>query len=188
MRARRAARGLALALAAAAMAGCAREERRFREVPPSAPPGGVVVVSGGFIPGGHQAQVQATNAYLHNAWAVSEGETLYNQMNCVGCHFHGGGGIGPPLMDAKWIYGGQPENIYLSIQQGRPNGMPAWGTRLTSDQIWKLTAYVTSMSGRLAKDVAPGRQDAMQARTQEQGTPRTPALPYGGTPPSSVLP
>ena len=41
----------------------------------------------------------------------------------------GGGGIGPPLMDDRWIYGSAPENIYASIVQGRPNGMPAWGGR-----------------------------------------------------------
>jgi cytochrome c oxidase cbb3-type subunit 3 len=170
------------------LAGCRREERRFREVPPSSSPGAVVNVSGGFAPGPQQPGVEVTTTYLHNAWAVSEGETLYNQMNCVGCHFHGGGGIGPPLMDAEWIYGGRPQNIFQTIQEGRPNGMPAWGARLSNDQIWKLTAYVMSMSGRLAKDVEPGRQDDMQARTQEQGTPRQPPLPYGGQPPSTVFP
>jgi cytochrome c oxidase cbb3-type subunit 3 len=179
---------LALVLAAASLAGCRREARRFTEVPPSSPPGTIVKVSGGFIPGPQQAPEQVTNAYLHNAWAVSEGETLYNQMNCVGCHFHGGGGIGPALMDSAWIYGGAPENIFQTIQQGRPNGMPAWGTRLTSQQIWQLTAYVMSMSGRLKKDVEPGRTDDMQVRTQEQGTPRQPAVPYGGPPPSTVFP
>jgi cytochrome c oxidase cbb3-type subunit 3 len=178
----------AVALAAWAAAACQREQRRFREVPPSATPGPLVTTSGGFVPGPPQPDVTASNAYLHNAYAVSQGEQLYLQMNCVGCHFHGGGGIGPPLMDDEWIYGGQPENIYQSIEEGRPNGMPAWGSRLSSDQIWKLTAYVMSLSGRLPKDVAPGRNDHMQGKKQEQGTEKMPPKPYGGQPPSTVFP
>jgi len=176
---------VALSLAASA---CQREERRFREVPPSATPGSLVNVSGGFVPGPPQSEVVARTPYLDNAWAVSEGESLYNQMNCVGCHFHGGGGIGPPLMDREWIYGSQPENIYQTIEEGRPNGMPAWGARLSSDQIWKITAYVMSMSGQLKKDIAPGRQDHMQGKKQEQGTEVKPPVPYGGQPPSTVFP
>ena len=45
-------------------------------------------------------------------------------MNCAGCHFNGGGGMGPPLMDNIWIYGDSIENIGASIREGRPNGMP----------------------------------------------------------------
>jgi cytochrome c oxidase cbb3-type subunit 3 len=177
-----------LLLAAATLASCKREERRFHEVPPSSPPTQAVTLSGGFTPGPRQPDLQVTSAYLHNAWAVAEGETLYNQMNCSGCHAHGGGSIGPPLMDAQWIYGGEPENIFRSIQEGRPNGMPAWGPRLSAEQMWKLTAYVMSLSGRLPKTVEPGRTDHMQVRMQEQGTPRQHPIPYGGQPPSSVFP
>ncbi len=71
---------------------------------------------------------------------------LYNQMNCVGCHFNGGGGIGPPLMDTSWTYGGRLDQIYDTIYFGRANGMPAWGGKLTDDQIWKIATYVRSMS------------------------------------------
>jgi cytochrome c oxidase cbb3-type subunit 3 len=184
----RGARLAATISAAVLAAACQREDRHFRETPPSATPGSVVNVSGGFVPGPAQPEVQVRNAYLTNAYAVSEGQNLYNQMNCVGCHFHGGGGIGPPLMDEAWIYGHQPENIYQSIEEGRPNGMPAWGARLSSDQIWKITAYVLSMSGRLRKDVAPARQDHMQGKKQEQGTEVRPPKPYGGQPPSTVFP
>jgi cytochrome c oxidase cbb3-type subunit 3 len=175
-------------LVAMAVAGCRREQRRFREMPPSATPGSEVQVSGGFVPGPPMPEVTTVTPYLHNAYAVSEGKSLYLQMNCVGCHFHGGGGIGPPLMDDRWIYGAQPENIYQSIEEGRPNGMPAWGGRLSNDQIWKLTAYVLSMSGQLSKDVAPGRDDHMQGKKQEQGTEVRQPVPNGGQPPSTVFP
>jgi cytochrome c oxidase cbb3-type subunit 3 len=36
--------------------------------------------------------------------------------------------------------------------------------------VWQLAAYIRSMSGRVRKDVAPGRADAMQATAQEQAT------------------
>src|ERR1044071_3848683 len=45
-----------------------------------------------------------------NAYAIAEGKRLYTQLNCVGCHANGGGGMGPPLMDDKWIYGSAPAN------------------------------------------------------------------------------
>jgi cytochrome c oxidase cbb3-type subunit 3 len=88
----------------------------------------------------------------------------------------------------RWIYGSQPENIYQSIQEGRPNGMPAWGSRLSSDMMWKITVYVMSMSGQVKKDVAPGRDDHMQGKKQEQGTEVREPRPYGGQPPSTVFP
>ena len=173
---------------AASVSACEREQRRFRETPPSATPGSEVQTSGGFVAGPPLPEVTAVTPYLDNAYAVSEGKSLYLQMNCVGCHFHGGGGIGPPLMDDRWIYGAQPENIYQSIQEGRPNGMPAWGSRLSSDMMWKITVYVMSMSGQVKKDVAPGRDDHMQGKKQEQGTEVREPRPYGGQPPSTVFP
>jgi cytochrome c oxidase cbb3-type subunit 3 len=113
---------------------------------------------------------------------VSEGKRLYNQMNCVGCHFQGGGGIGPPLMDAEWIYGSAGRNIFETIVEGRPNGMPSFRGKLGDAQVWQLVAYVRSMSGLLAKDVASGRNDDMQVRSQEQSTPKAsprPTVPVG---------
>jgi cytochrome c oxidase cbb3-type subunit 3 len=50
------------------------------------------------------------------------------------------------LSERQFIYGHEPANIYLSIYQGRPNGMPAWGEMLPADAIWDLVAYVTSIS------------------------------------------
>jgi cytochrome c oxidase cbb3-type subunit III len=179
---------LIVAVITIAASACEREQRRFRETPPSATPGSEVQTSGGFVAGPPLPEVTAVTPYLDNAYAVSEGKTLYLQMNCVGCHFHGGGGIGPPLMDDRWIYGSQPENIHQSIQEGRPNGMPAWGSRLSSDMMWKITVYVMSMSGQVKKDVAPGRDDHMQGKKQEQGTEVREPTRNGGQPPSTVFP
>jgi cytochrome c oxidase cbb3-type subunit III len=73
----------------------------------------------------------------------------------------GGGGIGPPLMDAGWRYGGDPASIFASIMQGRPQGMPSFGGHIPEDQAWQIVAYVRSMSGQLRKDVAPSRADTL---------------------------
>lgn len=87
------------------------------------------------------------NPYANDNQAIVEGRKLFNSMNCVGCHApQGGGGMGPPLSDAQWIYGDRPEQIYLTIMQGRPNGMPAFGSILPDDSIWKLVAYIKTLS------------------------------------------
>src|ERR1044072_292635 len=100
--ARRSAIVLWVVAAAVASASCMREGRGFRVSPPSA--GRVQTVRLTELqPGPAQPPEVTKNEYEENAYAVSEGKRLYEQMNCVGCHFHGGGGIGPPLMDARWI-------------------------------------------------------------------------------------
>lgn len=147
---------------------CEREKRDFHPPPIAS-----------LIPAVRETELQpgppvraapVHDPYEDNAYAVSQGKTLYNQFNCSGCHFQGGGGIGPPLMDADWIYGSRPENIFETVVEGRPNGMPAFGQKIVNDQVWKIVAYVRSMSGLVSKDVAPGRSDDMQVRPQEQST------------------
>jgi cytochrome c oxidase cbb3-type subunit 3 len=107
------------------------------------------------------------NLYEENAYALSEGKQLYSYFNCVGCHANGGGGMGPALMDDKWIYGSDPEQIFASIVEGRPNGMPSWRGRIPDYQVWMLAAYVRSLSGLVPKDAAPGRSDHMKGKTPE---------------------
>ena len=156
-------------LAVLAGLGCERETRRFRELPPTATADTSLRLSP-LQPGPPVRQVRFKSAYEGNAYAVSEGKRLFNQFNCVGCHAHGGGAMGPPLMDAEWIYGSEPENIYATIVEGRPNGMPAFGGKIVTNQVWQLVAYVRSMSGLLKKDVASGREDGLYAAPQEQST------------------
>jgi cytochrome c oxidase cbb3-type subunit 3 len=173
MRSRRGAPGaralraaLAWLAAGAASAACEREERSFREWPPAA--AAPAVRQSELQPGPPVRDAAVRSAYEESAYAASEGKRLFSQLNCVGCHSHGGGGIGPPLMDDEWIYGSEPENIFRTIVEGRPNGMPSFGGKLANAQVWQLVAYVRSMSGLLPKDVAPGRADDMQVRSQEQ--------------------
>ena len=99
-----------------------------------------------------------------NAWTLGEGQRLYNQMNCVGCHSHGGGGMGPPLMDGKWRYGADDAAIFASIVDGRPNGMPSFRQRLGDDQVWQLVGYVQSLGGRASSFAESSRDDHMAVR------------------------
>jgi cytochrome c oxidase cbb3-type subunit 3 len=78
---------------------------------------------------------------------IAAGKQLYAAFNCVGCHFNGGGGMGPPLMDDKWIYGSSMENIGATIREGRPAGMPSFRAMVVDEQVWQLAAYVRSLSG-----------------------------------------
>jgi len=169
------------------LAACQREERNFQGLPPSAASSIPPVRESKLQPGPPTRSASVSGPYERNAYGVNQGKTLYNEFNCSGCHFQGGGGIGPPLMDADWIYGSDPQNIYETISEGRPNGMPAFGGKIAPDQIWQIVAYVRSMSGLLRKDVAPGRNDDMQVRSQEQSTQKAKPV-QSAIPPSSEHP
>lgn len=160
---------LVSALVAGSLVACQRETRRFRESPPAATSADAVTLSD-LQPGPAARDVPVANAYEENAYAVSEGERLFGQYNCSGCHSHGGGGMGPPLMDDEWIYGSEPENIFSTIVEGRPNGMPSFRGKIPNYQVWELVAYVRSLGGLLPKDVAPARDDHMVTSPEPQRT------------------
>jgi cytochrome c oxidase cbb3-type subunit 3 len=131
---------------------CEREKRDFHTPPPGQPPG---------------------DHYQRDAYDVAQGKQLYGSMNCSGCHAHGGGGIGPALTDRLWIYGGNIQQIYFTIRDGRRNGMPAWKNRVTDQQIWQLAAYVRSLGRYVRKDVATSRDDSLQIGKAESRRERT---------------
>lgn len=107
----------------------------------------------GPVPGQLEEPNENLNPYANQRIPIAQGRRLFVEMNCYGCHGgHGGGGMGPSLRDKTWIYGGTDEQVFASIAQGRAHGMPAWGTRLTEDQIWKLVAYIKSMRTPLEAD------------------------------------
>jgi cytochrome c oxidase cbb3-type subunit 3 len=148
---------------------CKREERHF-EPPPT--PANTTVVMSDLQPGAPRPQAPTKNPLEDNANALSDGKRLFSQYNCTGCHANGGGAIGPALMDEKWIYGGDPANIYATIVEGRPNGMPSFRHKISDYQVWEISAYVRSLSGQVRKDVAPGRSDDMNVHRSEQRVER----------------
>jgi len=156
---------LALALALVAT-GCANR-KTSRELQSPAPDSSLprAIAATTLIPGGSASPaIAAPNPLEGNTYAISEGQRLFGWYNCAGCHFRGGGGIGPALMDAKWLYGGAPSQIYRTIVEGAPNGMPAWGGRIPEQQIWQIVAYVQSLDADKKLAQAPGpRSDHLQA-------------------------
>ena len=160
-----------LFLALAALVGCERESRRFEEIPPTAMASGLVrqVVLQPGIP--TKDLVAGRSSYDENAWAIGEGYRLFNQFNCSGCHgTNGGGGMGPPLMDDQWIYGSDPENIVATIMEGRPNGMPSFRGRVSTQQAYELASYIRSLSGITPFISRPSRSDHMMGTGSMQMT------------------
>ena len=141
-------------------AGCERETRRFRESPPAAT--SETAVSMSELQPGPKTQAcrpcaeRIRRERLRASPKASGSSAPYN---CSGCHSHGGGGIGPALMDDEWIYGSDPENIFATIVEGRPNGMPTF--RGQDPQPPGLAARglrALAEPGSLPKHVAPSRR------------------------------
>jgi cytochrome c oxidase cbb3-type subunit III len=160
---------------ALALAGCDREARRYKELPASANRETAVRLTA-LEPGTPQQQAEIRSPYQDNAWGIGEGKRLYAAYNCAPCHaVNGGGAIGPPLIDDKWIYGAKADQIYATISQGRPNGMPSFGGHIPTQQIWQLVAYVQSMGGQVKQTDAAGRNDdQMAALPESRQSPQTP--------------
>lgn len=155
-----------------ALPGCESESQleNFRRVPPA----------GQMQTGPRQVSLEAgpatirpavRNPYENQPDAAAEGRRLYHWFNCAGCHFQGGGGMGPPLMDEEWIYGSEPANIFQSIIDGRPNGMPAFGGRISHDQAWKITVFVRSLAD-LTLETPGHRTDPLQERRNDEDDPQ----------------
>ncbi|HEX3699705.1 MAG TPA: cytochrome c [Phenylobacterium sp.] len=152
----------ALLAASAPLAGCQREYRDLSPPPETAPR---YVEISDLRPGGEPPPPAdpRDRQFEGNAFHIANGQRYFQWFNCTGCHANGGGGIGPALIDQKWRYGGRIEQIYASIAQGRPNGMPSFGGKIPPGEIWELAAYVRALSGQANKLAAPSRPDAMSA-------------------------
>lgn len=71
--------------------------------------------------------------------------------NCVACHGPDGKGLqdlgAPDLTDAHWIYGGDVNAVFSSVQNGRVGHMPSWEGRLSPTEIKLLALYVGALPG-----------------------------------------
>jgi cytochrome c oxidase cbb3-type subunit 3 len=93
--------------------------------------------------------VSLSNPYKGSQDAIKTGGKLFIAYNCLDCHgADGSGAMAPSFQDGRWHFGGGPAEVFESIYQGRPDGMPAWGGRISNDQIWMLTAYVRSLASK----------------------------------------
>ena len=140
--------------------GCQRSKRTLVETAPmSARP---EMIAGARQSGAGDRPMR--NPLEDNAYAMTEGQRLYEWYNCSGSHSRGGGGIGPPLMADVWRYGKDPGNIYTSIVDGRPNGMPSWRGKMPEYQVWQIVTYVQTLRGDRSIASPPGpREEHMQA-------------------------
>lgn len=102
----------------------------------------------------HKAVVQAAavetfaevrNPFEGNREAIERGKKIFAE-KCAACHGPDAtGSIGPSLVDDEWKYGGTDREVMISIKNGRPGGMPAWGNLLSEEDIWKVIAYLRSL-------------------------------------------
>ena len=162
---------LVIAICLSIFCNCKREQRPFNSQPMSGAENQPHTVSD-LVPGPmHAPPTALKNFYEVNAWGMAEGKRLFEFYNCVGCHAHGGGGMGPPLMDAKWIYGSNPQQVFASIVEGRPNGMPSFRGKVPEEQVWQLVAYVRSLGGLTSSGVEGARDDHMKSKPPENSMP-----------------
>jgi cytochrome c oxidase cbb3-type subunit 3 len=99
-----------------------------------------------------QASLPAHNPFRGDAAALAEGQQVF-AANCAACHKPDGSGlVGPSLVDPYWKYGNSDEELFRTVSEGRPAGMPPWGPVLGSEKIWKVLGFVES----LPKTDAPG--------------------------------
>ena len=142
---------LLLVCAVAACRGTPEKIRGGASGPVGLPPDSLMAsMALGDIAGGNPniLAMKITNPYEGNLAAAEAGHELFIKMNCASCHGYGAkGGMGPNLTDSYWRYGGSPAEIYNSIYQGRPQGMPAWGRMIPRADVWKIVTYIQSLGG-----------------------------------------
>lgn len=114
-------------------------------LPPEGETAGVPI---GDFAGGAEPDLAALIKNPAGANDAAIGHMLYIRLNCADCHgFKGKGGMGPDLTDRSWIFGGTPAQIFKSIYEGRPEGMPSWGKALPRKDIWQLVAFIQTLGG-----------------------------------------
>jgi cytochrome c oxidase cbb3-type subunit 3 len=95
------------------------------------------------------------------AFARSMAKGIFGD-NCAACHGAGAAGVVglfPNLADDDWLWGGTPEDIEVTIQEGRFGFMPAFKSALDDKQLDDVAGYVLSLSGHIVdqKIIARGR-------------------------------
>jgi len=92
--------------------------------------------------------VLSLSGSAHNSAAAQLGKPKYTV--CAACHGPEGKGnpaLGAPnLSDKVWLHGWGEAAIVSIINSGKTNVMPAFGERLSAEQIHVLAAYVWSLS------------------------------------------
>jgi len=81
--------------------------------------------------GSHARLAALTNPFEGDKVRIGEGAKLFIAYNCMDCHgADGAGAMGPSFQDNRWHFGGAAGEVFQSIYEGRPDGMPSWGGML----------------------------------------------------------
>ncbi|MEM6467106.1 MAG: cytochrome-c oxidase, cbb3-type subunit III [Pseudomonadota bacterium] len=86
----------------------------------------------------------------HDPAMAENGAVLFAE-NCASCH--GDAALGdtslgaPNLADAIWLYGGSRADVEYSIINARFGVMPAWGLRLSDEDVKAVTLYIHQLGG-----------------------------------------
>ncbi|MBK6853094.1 MAG: cytochrome-c oxidase, cbb3-type subunit III [Burkholderiales bacterium] len=102
--------------------------------------------------------VLSLSGSAHNDIAAQLGKGKFAV--CAACHGPEGKGnpqLGAPnLTDKIWLHGWGEDAVTSMVNVGKTNVMPAFGTRLSPEQVRVLGAYVWSLSNRSATKTAQG--------------------------------
>lgn len=86
----------------------------------------------------------------HDAALAEAGTPLFMD-NCAACHgddARGNRDFGAPnLADAIWLYGGDRATLTETVTNARFGVMPAWGQRLSEEDVRAVAVYVHSLGG-----------------------------------------
>lgn len=92
----------------------------------------------------HEQKYASQPAVETAAPATIDAAALY-AAHCSVCHAPDGkGGIGPDLT-GSYKYGNEVADITASISEGRPGGMPGFGTQLGKAEIAALAEYLIKL-------------------------------------------
>ena len=89
-------------------------------------------------------------SWLTDEASITEGKTIYKDMNCFACHGLNGEGnaIGPNLTDEMWINGCDFQSVFNIIKNGNPaKGMTAFKGQISDEKIQKVSSYIHTLKG-----------------------------------------
>lgn len=103
------------------------------------------------------------------------------QTNCTSCHGRDGSGLsGPNLTDERYLLVKSLEGVAQTVTNGSvPKGMPAWGERLSKNEIVLVAAYIASLRGQNLTG-RPAEGEAIPPWNEPPAPATPPAAPAGG--------
>ena len=105
------------------------------------------------------AQNADTNPFIGDSTAITQGKDIYGK-NCTSCHGPDGsaGEIGPAIVPAERTEARVSDEPILRVIRNGVQGtvMPAFAGKLSSDDIFRVAAYLHALRGTAIDDPLPG--------------------------------